>query len=111
MIFTPTTWQESESDMLRDNLENSVRRLTIEQRVITALRSSQERNEERIRDPARIVKNEPIIDEPINEGDVDDERILRAIEDEDRIDTTSNCMKNASEVDDSCGTNAAAGDK
>jgi len=121
MIFTPATWQESESDVLRDNLENTVRQLAIEQRVITALRSFEEGNEQTIRDPARIVKNEQsFIDESESERedkkDVDDERILRAIENEDRIDTASNCtdkaaVENASEVDDSCGMDAAAGDE
>jgi hypothetical protein len=139
MIFTPAAWQESESESdvrERDNLENTVRQLAIEQRVITALRSSREGNErETIRDceSARTVKNceqSSIIEaEPESErtedgedGEENDEneRIFRAFsENQDGIDNASNnCtarVENASAVDDSCGTadaaDAAAGDE
>ncbi|RLU22478.1 hypothetical protein DMN91_004756 [Ooceraea biroi] len=118
MIFTPATWQESESDanVLRDNLENAVRQLTIEQRVITALRE-----EETIRDPVGVAENEPIVNEPESEREGEegvDEQLLEAlsIETEDRIDaaydyTDNVAAEDASEVDDSCGTDAAAADE
>lgn len=45
MIFTPSTWQETDNEannILRENLENAVRQLNVEQRVIAALRGDED---------------------------------------------------------------------
>lgn len=92
MIFMPFIWQESENDsnILRDNLENAVRQLTIEQRVITALRD-QEESEGTIRDLTETTENESIVEgeEEGEEEDVDEKELLETIEEqpEDRINT------------------------
>lgn len=91
MIFTPATWQEIESDadILRDNLENAVRQLTIEQRVITALRGenvSEETIEQRAEDSVGIV------DEPESETE-------EAGQAEDRVDAAVTAAA-AADVDD-----------
>lgn len=73
----PFTWQESENDanILRDNLENAVRQLTIEQRVITAFHD-QEKNEETIRDPAGIAEDESIVDKSEGRQEVEQEELV-----------------------------------
>ncbi|GAB1859904.1 N-acetyltransferase domain-containing protein [Camponotus japonicus] len=95
MTFTPFTWQENENDsnILRDNLENAVRQLTIEQRVITALRDQQE-SEETIRDFTGITEDESVIiksegEEQGEEEDANEKELLETIEEqpEDRINT------------------------
>jgi len=95
MTFTPFTWQENENDsnILRDNLENAVRQLTIEQRVITALRDQQE-SEETIRDFRGITEDESVIvksegEEQGEEEDANEKELLETIEEqpEDRINT------------------------
>lgn len=92
MIFMPFTWQESENDanILRDNLENAVRQLTIEQRVITALHG-QEQSEVTIRDPAGIAEDESIVDRSERGKEVEEE-LLETIEEqsEERIDVAEN---------------------
>ncbi|KAG7190176.1 hypothetical protein KM043_006302 [Ampulex compressa] len=48
MIFTPATWQDAEneaSSILRDNLENAVRQLTVGKRVLDAFRNEEENGE------------------------------------------------------------------
>lgn len=88
-------WQESESDsnILRDNLENAVRQLTIEQRVITALRD-QEESEETIRDLTGTTEDESIVvvkseEEEEDEEEGANEKELETIEEqpEERINT------------------------
>lgn len=95
MIFMPFMWQESENDsnILRDNLENAVRQLTIEQRVITALRD-QEESEGTIRDLAETTEDESIVvkseeEEEGEEEDATEKELLETIEEqpEDRINT------------------------
>ncbi|KMQ93230.1 glycine n-acyltransferase-like protein [Lasius niger] len=93
MIFMPFMWQEGESDsnILRDNLENAVRQLTIEQRVITAL-CDQEESEETIRDLTGTAEDESIVDksEGEEEGEEEGEKeLLETIEEqpEERINT------------------------
>lgn len=82
MIFMPFTWQESENDanILRDNLENAVRQLTIEQRVITALHGGQEKSEETIRDPTGIAEDESIVNKSSKGG----EEIQEEMEEEEK---------------------------
>lgn len=118
MIFMPFTWQESENDasILRDNLENAVRQLTIEQRVITALHG-QEKNEETIRDPAGIAEDASIVDRP--EGR--EEEQLVQVRSEETIDiagnnaddTTNEDAPEVVEVNGSCDcdTDAGGGDE
>lgn len=93
MIFMPFMWQEGENDsnILRDNLENAVRQLTIEQRVITAL-CDQEESEETIRDLTGTAEDESIVDksEGEEEGEEEGEKeLLETIEEqpEERINT------------------------
>ncbi|XP_029670323.1 uncharacterized protein LOC115239758 [Formica exsecta] len=95
MIFMPFMWQESENDsnILRDNLENAVRQLTIEQRVITALRD-QEESEGTLRDLAETTEDKSIVvkseeEEEAEEEDATEKELLETIEEqpEDRINT------------------------
>lgn len=95
MTFTPFIWQENENDsnILRDNLENAVRQLTIEQRVITALRDQQE-SEETIRDFTGTTEDDSVIvksegEEQGEEEDANEKELLETIEEqpEDRINT------------------------
>lgn len=123
MIFMPFTWQESENDanILRDNLENAVRQLTIEQRVITALHD-QEKSEETIRDPAGIVEDESIVNKSEGGEEVEEE-LLETIEEqsEERIDIMEDNADDATnqgapevvEVNGSCDceTDAPGGDE
>lgn len=103
MIFTPSMWQDSENDasILRDNLENAVRQLTIERRVITALRDGEKKSGETIRDPA---EDQSAVGRPDEE-----EELLETIEEhpEERIDD------NTAEVADccDCGMGATVGDE
>lgn len=108
MTFTPFTWQENENDsnILRDNLENAVRRLTIEQRVITALRDQQE-SEETIRDFTGTTEDESIIksegEEQGEEEGANEKELLETIEEqpEDRIniaEDNSTVTADASEI-------------
>jgi len=120
MIFTPFTWQESENDanILRDNLENAVRQLTIEQRVITALHG-QEKSEETIRDPAGIAEDESIVDK--SEGGKEVEGELLEEQSGERINIAENSADGATnedapevvEVNGSCDceTDAGGGDE
>ncbi|XP_012222372.1 uncharacterized protein [Linepithema humile] len=124
MTFTPSMWQESENDanILRDNLENAVRQLSLEQRVITALRDQKE-SEETIQDPAGIAS---IVEKEGEEGEggANEEDLLETIEEqsEERIDTAGDnaddpVAEEASEtaqIDDSnndCGTDVAGDDE
>lgn len=123
MIFMPFTWQESENDanILRDNLENAVRQLTIEQRVITALHD-QEKSEETIRDPVGIVEDESIVNKSEGGEEVEEE-LLETIEEqsEERIDIVEDNADDATnqgapevvEVNGSCDceTDAPGGDE
>ncbi|KAL0129535.1 hypothetical protein PUN28_001652 [Cardiocondyla obscurior] len=90
MTFMPFMWQESENDanILRDNLENAVRQLTMEHRVITALHG-QEKNKETMQDPAEIAKDESI--DKSEEGEEVVEKLDETVEEqsEERIDTTN----------------------
>lgn len=66
MTFTPFTWQDTESEtshILRDNIENAVRQLTIEQKVVDAFRNEEEAsvNEE-------IVIEEIVVEESIQDS-------------------------------------------
>lgn len=122
MTFTPSTWQENENDanILRDNLENAVRQLSLEQRVITALRDQKE-SEETIQDPTGIAS----IVEKEEEGErgVSEEELLETIEEqsEERIDTTGDNadtvveeVPETTQIDDSnndCGTDVAGDDE
>lgn len=123
MIFTPSTWQDSENDanILRDNLENAVRQLTIEQRVITALRDREEESGETIRDPTGAAGDQSIVGRP--DGTAEDEELLETVEEqhpEERIDADDATDDNTAGGDDAppgvadccdCGTDAAAGDE
>lgn len=123
MTFMPFMWQESESDsnILRDNLENAVRQLTIEQRVITALRE-QEESEETIRDLTGISENESIVDKSEEgvqvgeEEDTNEKELLETIEEqpEERINTAEDngtVAEVASEVVEVNGSCDCAGDE
>lgn len=109
MIFTPSMWQDSENDanILRDNLENAVRQLSIEQRVITALRD-QEESEGTIRDPSGVTEDESIVEksEEGEEGEEDaSEEVLETIEEhpEERINVANDTTtEDASQVTDCC---------
>ncbi|XP_011056239.1 PREDICTED: uncharacterized protein LOC105147134 isoform X1 [Acromyrmex echinatior] len=119
MIFMPFMWQESENDanILRDNLENAVKQLTIEQRVITALHG-QEESEETIRDPAGITEDESIVDKS-EKGEEVEEQLLEIIDEQsaERIyimknnadDTTNNDVPEVVEVNRSCDCETDAG--
>ncbi|XP_014480480.1 PREDICTED: uncharacterized protein LOC106747459 isoform X2 [Dinoponera quadriceps] len=118
MIFTPSTWQDSENDasILRDNLENAVRQLTIERRVITALCDREEESGETIRDPTGAVEDQSTVGQ--SGGTEEDEELLETIEEhpEERIDATDDNAAGEDappEVADccDCGTDAAAGDE
>lgn len=122
MIFMPFTWQESENDanILRDNLENAVRQLTIEQRVITALHG-QEKSEETIRNPTGIAEDESIVDKSEGKEEVEEE-LLETIEEqseeridivEDNADATNEDASEVVEVNGSCDceTDAVGGDE
>lgn len=127
MSFMPSTWQESEHDanILRDNLENAVRQLNLEQRVITALRDQKENKEETIQDPTRIAESIVEKEENGGEGDVNEEDLLGTIEEqsEERIDTAGDNADDtaaddgeapeAAQIDDSedCGTDVAGDDE
>jgi len=122
MTFTPSTWQESENDanILRDNLENAVRQLSLEQRVITALRDQKE-NEETIQNPAGIA--ESVVEKEEGEGKVNEEDLLETIEEqsEERIDTAGDNANDTvveetpetAQIDDTndCGTDVAGDDE
>lgn len=130
MIFTPSTWQDSENDsasILRDNLENAVRQLTIERRVITALHGREMKSEETIRDPTGAAKEDQSIvaqqpDRAAKEEEEVEEQLLETIEEhpEERIDADNAMDDNTAgggaappEAADccDCGTDAAAGDE
>ncbi|XP_020287559.1 uncharacterized protein LOC109856564 isoform X2 [Pseudomyrmex gracilis] len=104
MIFTPATWQENDNDanVLRDNLENAVRQLTIEQRVITAL-SDQKENGKTIQDPAGTEEEE---EEEKKEEDANEEEVLETIEEqsEERTDVADDtaAADDAAEVEEDC---------
>lgn len=93
MTFMPFTWQENENDsnILRDNLENAVRQLTIEQRVITAL--CDQESGETIRDLTGTTEDESVIvkseGEEQSEEEGNEKELLETIEEqpEDRINT------------------------
>ncbi|XP_012531732.1 uncharacterized protein LOC105834065 [Monomorium pharaonis] len=117
MIFTPFTWQESENDanILRGNLDNAVRQLTIEQRVITALHGGQERSEETIvRNPAGIAEDESIVDKS-EKGEEIEEKLVETIEERsvERIDVADSTTKEDApevvEVNGSCDYETDAG--
>lgn len=119
----PFTWQESENDanILRDNLENAVKQLTIEQRVITALHG-QEESEETILDPAGITEDETIVDTS-ERGEEVEEQLLEIIDEQsaERIyvmennadDATNDDAPEVVEVNGSCDceTDAGGGDE
>ncbi|KAF7399081.1 hypothetical protein HZH68_007673 [Vespula germanica] len=105
MIFTPLSWQETEneaSNILRENLENAVRQLNVEQRVIAALRGDEDNSvastevqeaegEETIREGGSDSNEEAevVVEEPEDESYARDEEILEPIEEqEERIDVT-----------------------
>ncbi|XP_047353696.1 uncharacterized protein LOC124950680 isoform X1 [Vespa velutina] len=103
MIFTPLSWQETEneaSNILRENLENAVRQLNVEQRVIAALRGDEDNSiasteiqeaegEETIREGGSDSNEEAevVVEEPEEESYATrDEEILEPIEEqEERI--------------------------
>ncbi|KAI4501045.1 hypothetical protein M0802_003848 [Mischocyttarus mexicanus] len=102
MIFTPTSWQETEneaSNILRENLENAVRQLNVEQRVIAALRGDEDNSvtsteiqevegEETIREGGSDSNEEQevVAEESEDESYARDEEILEPIEEqEERI--------------------------
>ncbi|KAK2585987.1 hypothetical protein KPH14_010560 [Odynerus spinipes] len=101
MIFTPSTWQEAEneaSNILRENLENAVRQLNVEQRVIAALRGDEDSvastevqevdGEETIREGGSDEEAEAVVEEAEEESFARDEEVLEPIEEqpEERID-------------------------
>lgn len=105
MIFTPLSWQETEneaSNILRENLENAVRQLNVEQRVIAALRGDEDNSvastevqeaegEETIREGGSDSNEEAevVVEEPEDESYARDEEILEPIEEqEERIEVT-----------------------
>lgn len=102
MIFTPSSWQETEneaSNILRENLENAVRQLNVEQRVIAALRGEEDNSvasieiqevegEETIREGGSDSNEEAevVIEESEDESYARDEEVLEPIEEqEERI--------------------------
>ncbi|XP_014600062.1 PREDICTED: uncharacterized protein LOC106784730 isoform X1 [Polistes canadensis] len=102
MIFTPSSWQETEneaSNILRENLENAVRQLNVEQRVIAALRGEENKsvasvevqeveNEETIREGGSDSNEETevVVEESEDESYARDEEVLEPIEEqEERI--------------------------
>ncbi|XP_015186346.1 PREDICTED: uncharacterized protein LOC107071671 isoform X2 [Polistes dominula] len=130
MIFTPTSWQEEieneASNILRENLENAVRQLNVEQRVIAAFRGDEEDNnsltsieiqevegEETIREggggsdsneDAEVVV---VVEESEDDSFAREEEVLEPIEEqEERIETVDkdgnniNQIEEASNVDD-----------
>lgn len=123
MIFTPSTWQDSENDAnsLTDNLVDAVRQLNIEQRVITALRD----REETIRDPTGTTEDGSLVER--REGGIggteeeveaaSEDELLETIEEqsEERIDAADNAdddaaAEDASEVVDCCDCECETGD-
>lgn len=100
MIFMPFTWQESENDanILRDNLENAVRQLTIEQRVITALHD-QEKNEETIPDPTGIAEDESIVDKSARGQEEVGKELVEEERSEERIDVAGNNVDDTTNED------------
>ncbi|KAL2722284.1 glutamic acid-rich protein-like isoform X2 [Vespula squamosa] len=105
MIFTPLSWQETEneaSNILRENLENAVRQLNVEQRVIAALRGDEDSSvasievqeaegEETIREGGSDSNEEAevVVEEPEDESYARDEEVLEPIEEqEERIEVT-----------------------
>ncbi|EFN77879.1 hypothetical protein EAI_00560 [Harpegnathos saltator] len=122
MIFTPSTWQDSENDasILRDNLENAVRQLTIEQRVITTLRDREQESEETTirRDPTgaaadhRSIVGQADRPEEEEEEEEEEEKLLETIEEhpEERIEPDNATGGDVADCCD-CGADAAAGDE
>lgn len=112
----PFTWQESENEanILRDNLENAVRQLTIEQRVITALHG-QEKEETKIRDPAGIAEDESIVDKSEEREEAEEELLEEQSEETIDIaennadDTTNEDAPEVVEVNGSCDCERDAG--
>lgn len=131
MIFTPSTWHDAENEansILRDNLENAVRQLTVGQRVIYAFRNEEENgfieeenveDEETIRDTSKEADDGTVIEvsdeEKLNEDDTRDDEVLEPIEEqpEDRIEAveenTGEMPEDAVEASDNI-EEASAGD-
>ncbi|CAL7939209.1 unnamed protein product [Xylocopa violacea] len=93
MTFMPTTWQDEENETsrnLRENLENTIRQLTIEQKVVDAFRCEEEIsiNEEIVEDNEEIPNNEAdnpdlVVEEP-DDGS-DEEEVVPEEKTEERI--------------------------
>lgn len=102
MTFMPTAWQDDETEtnrIMRENLENAVRQLTIEQKVVDALRSEEEIsiNEETIENKDETVESlndeeniEMIVEEPEDKTEI--------IEEGERIDITELSTEEGTEV-------------
>ncbi|XP_029038230.1 uncharacterized protein LOC114873751 [Osmia bicornis bicornis] len=100
MTFMPTEWQDDETEtnrIMRENLENAVRQLTIEQKVVDALRSEEEIsiNEEIIENKDEVVESlndeeniEMIVEEPEDKTESQQEEIIGSVEEGERIDIT-----------------------
>ncbi|CAK9800429.1 hypothetical protein ANTQUA_LOCUS2447 [Anthophora quadrimaculata] len=94
MTFMPTMWQEEENEtnrVLRENLENTVRQLTIEQKVVDAFRNEEDISiHEEVDENEKDASNDPenpdlVIEEPeerTEEGEKGE------IADEERIEVT-----------------------
>ncbi|XP_076231681.1 uncharacterized protein LOC143177565 isoform X2 [Calliopsis andreniformis] len=73
MTFMPSTWEEMENDtchILRDNMENAFRQLTIEQKVVDAFTNEEE-----------FIINEETVDE-VAENEVEDVGVVEEPNDE-----------------------------
>ncbi|XP_034181518.1 uncharacterized protein LOC117604969 isoform X1 [Osmia lignaria lignaria] len=100
MTFMPTAWQDDETEtnrIMRENLENAVRQLTIEQKVVDALRSEEDIsiNEEIIENKDEVVESlnddeniEMIVEEPEDKTESQQEEIIGSVEEGERIDIT-----------------------
>lgn len=99
----PSTWQDEETKMnrvLRENLENAVRQLTIEQKVADAFRNEEmiSINEETIEDKECLNETGNLLVEEPEEGSEEDEHPLGE-ETEERIIVTELSVEENVEVE------------
>ncbi|XP_012141194.2 uncharacterized protein LOC100880491 isoform X2 [Megachile rotundata] len=98
MTFMPSTWQEDETEtnrIMRENLENAVRQLTIEQKVVDALRSEEEIsiNEETTDNKEEAIESlndeenpEMVVEEPEDKTENQIDETVEVVEEGGRID-------------------------
>nr|XP_012141193.1 PREDICTED: uncharacterized protein LOC100880491 isoform X1 [Megachile rotundata] len=98
MTFMPSTWQEDETEtnrIMRENLENAVRQLTIEQKVVDALRSEEEIsiNEETTDNKEEAIESlndeenpEVVVEEPEDKTENQIDETVEVVEEGGRID-------------------------